>query len=76
MLSDFERKVLRIAYNYQKMGQRPPSYREWRAKTGHPERDVRAALQKLVDLGYMEWVSKDVPLMNVKQGWEVNYPLK
>lgn len=71
--SDFERKVLRIAYNFQKMGHRPPTYRDWEAKTGRTAAEVRAALQKLADRGYLEWVDSNYPLVKVIVGWEVPY---
>lgn len=75
MLSDIERKVLRIAYN-SSVGHRTLSYKEWSAKTGRREREVQVVLQKLVDLGYLEWINRDYPLVKVLQGWEVNYSLK
>jgi len=46
---------------------------EWAIKTGRREEDIRSALQKLVDRGYLEWVDQRHPVVKVIHGWENPY---
>ncbi|MDP5276343.1 helix-turn-helix domain-containing protein [Chengkuizengella axinellae] len=54
MLTDLQRKVLRILYNYSATRKRMPSINEIEIKTGKDEKTVRSTLNGLVKGGYIE----------------------
>ncbi|MFS1513968.1 helix-turn-helix domain-containing protein [Chengkuizengella sp. SCS-71B] len=54
MLSDLERKVLRILYNFSHSKRRMPTIPELEIKTGKDEKTVRRVLNGLVRGGYIE----------------------
>ncbi|NDI34544.1 BlaI/MecI/CopY family transcriptional regulator [Chengkuizengella sediminis] len=65
MLTDLERKVLRILYNFpHSIKKRMPTIRELEIKTGKDEKTVRSVLNGLVRGGYIE--CKDGNTQNIK----------
>ncbi|MDQ0719832.1 hypothetical protein QF049_001093 [Paenibacillus sp. W4I10] len=71
MLSDYERKVLRILYNYNSGRRRLPTFHELTVKTGKGRPDVMAALNALMDAEYIHWDDKsDTANIVILEGWE------
>jgi len=71
MLTDFERKVLRILWNFQSGRRRLPTYTELVNKTGKSESDVKAALEALTTALYLDWTDKSTPEnIVILEGWE------
>ncbi|MDP5276312.1 hypothetical protein [Chengkuizengella axinellae] len=54
MLTDLERKVLRILYNFSATRRRMPTIQELEIKTGKGEKTVRSVLNGLVKDKYIE----------------------
>jgi hypothetical protein len=55
VLTDFQRKVLRILYNYKGGRRRFPTIHELTVKTGKHKQDVLAALDVIVKEQYIHW---------------------
>lgn len=71
MLTDFQRKVLRILYNYQSCRRRFPSIHELTVKMGKYKADVMAALDVLVSGNYIQWDDRsDTVTMVILEGRE------
>ncbi|MBP2243875.1 hypothetical protein [Paenibacillus xylanexedens] len=71
MLTDFERKVLRILYNYKSGRRRLPTVYELTVKTGKYTADVMAALDALIAAEYIHWDDKsDTTNIVILEGWE------
>lgn len=71
MLSDYERKVLRILYNYKSGRRRFPTVHELTVKTGKYKADVMAALEALITARYIHWEDKsDTANIVILEGWE------
>ncbi|MEJ8548138.1 hypothetical protein [Brevibacillus borstelensis] len=70
MLSDIERKVLRIIYNYSIIRRRPPSIDVISVKTGRDRDGVIAVLDVLAREEYIEWDRSNPDHMVVIEGWE------
>ncbi|WP_181586785.1 hypothetical protein [Paenibacillus taichungensis] len=71
MLTDFERKVLRILYNYSSGRRRLPTIHELTVKTGKGDRAVMAALETLITTEYIHWEDKsDTANILILEGWE------
>ncbi len=71
MLTDFQRKVLRILYNYKGGRRRFPTIHELTIKTGKHKPDVMAALEALVTAEYIYWEDKsDTSNIVILEGWE------
>lgn len=71
MLSDYERKVLRILYNYSSGRRRLPTVHELTVKTGKYKADVMAALEALITAQYIHWEDKsDTANIVILEGWE------
>ncbi|MEY8748649.1 hypothetical protein AB9M62_57355 [Bacillales bacterium AN1005] len=71
MLSDYERKVLRILYNYSVGRRRFPTIHELTVKTGKHTPDVLAALNGLIKLNYITWDDRtDTSSLVIIEGWE------
>ncbi|MNE73448.1 hypothetical protein D3C80_1694590 [compost metagenome] len=71
MLSDLERKLLRILYNFSSQKRRMPFKPEFERLTGRRYADIDAALNELVQQGYILW--PDRPLLQtivILEGWE------
>ncbi|WP_337033176.1 hypothetical protein [Paenibacillus illinoisensis] len=71
MLTDYQRKVLRILYNYSGIRRRFPTIHELTVKTGKHEPDVKDALNALVAAEYISWGDKsDTNTIVILEGWE------
>lgn len=71
MLSDAERKILRILYNYSSGRRRLPSMNELMIKTGRSKQEITAALLSLEKKGFIEWEDKEfVQTILIIIGWE------
>ncbi|WP_028559002.1 hypothetical protein [Paenibacillus pinihumi] len=73
MLSDLERKVLRICYNYSVANRRPPTIRELCIKTGKPIGRIKFILHQLTAKQFLEWNPERHGEMRVIQAWEFNF---
>ena len=71
MLTDYQRKVLRILYNYKSGRRRLPTVHELTVKTGKYKPDVMAELDALVSSNYIQWNDKsDTANIVILVGWE------
>lgn len=71
MLTDYQRKVLRILYNYNSGRRRLPTVYELTVKTGKGKPDVMAALDGLIKGEYIHWEDKsDTANIVILEGWE------
>ncbi|WKL00928.1 hypothetical protein Q0F98_28975 [Paenibacillus amylolyticus] len=71
MLTDYERKVLRILFNYSSGRRRLPTIHELTVKTGKDKPDVMAALESLIKAEYIQWEDKsDTSNLVILEGWE------
>ncbi|OMF17071.1 hypothetical protein BK131_03610 [Paenibacillus amylolyticus] len=71
MLSDYERKILRILFNYSSGRRRLPTIHELTVKTGKGKLDVMAALEGLIKAEYINWEDKsDTSNLVILEGWE------
>ncbi|PSK03734.1 hypothetical protein C7R92_27690 [Brevibacillus porteri] len=70
MLTDIERKVLRIIGNYYAMKPRPPSIDEICVKTGRDREGVMTVLETLTREEYIEWKRSEPDKMEVIESWE------
>jgi hypothetical protein len=71
MLTDYQRKVLRILYNYNSGRRRFPTVHELTVKTGKYTADVMAALDALIAADYIHWDDKsDTANIVILEGWE------
>lgn len=70
MLTDIQRKMLRILYNYSIGRRRMPSIHELTIKTGRKEAGVLDALTGLRDAGYIEWDSQKPEKITIIHQWE------
>lgn len=55
MLPDFERKLLRILYNFSRQQRRMPIWSELERKTGRDQQRLLPALSRLETEGYIRW---------------------
>lgn len=77
MLSDLERKLLRILYNYSTQRHRMPTLVELENKTGRNQRDIFDGLRGLVEQRYIFW--PDNPQLDtivILEGWEREQTLR
>lgn len=71
MLTDYQRKVLRILYNYKGVRRVFPTIHELMNKTGKDQPDVMAALDTLIAERYIHWDDKsDTANIVILEGWE------
>lgn len=71
MLTDYQRKVLRILYNYKSGRRRMPTVHELTVKTGKGKQNVMAALDALIASDYIHWEDKsDTANIVILEGWE------
>ncbi|MCL6661801.1 hypothetical protein [Paenibacillus amylolyticus] len=71
MLTDYERKILRILFNYSSGRRRLPTIHELTVKTGKGKPDVMAALEALVAAEYIHWEDRsDTAHIVILEGWE------
>lgn len=72
MLNDYERKVLRILYNYSGIRSRFPTMYELSIKTGRGKADIVDALEGLAAANYITWADKsDNANIVILEGWNV-----
>ncbi|MDO7908408.1 hypothetical protein Q5741_18570 [Paenibacillus sp. JX-17] len=71
MLSDLERKLLRILFNYSAQHRHMPSMQDLTSKTGKSKAEIMEALKGLEKSIYIAWENKastqDIKLL---EGWE------
>ncbi|MET3828672.1 hypothetical protein ABIC86_000132 [Paenibacillus sp. DS2363] len=71
MLTDYQRKVLRILYNYKGIRRVFPTLHELTIKTGKEKPDVMEALDVLISERYIQWDDKsDTANIIILEGWE------
>ncbi|MNW58313.1 hypothetical protein D3C74_361690 [compost metagenome] len=71
MLTDYQRKVLRILYNYNSGRRRLPTVHELTVKTGKQKTDVMVALDALISTEYIHWDDRsDTTNIVILEGWE------
>lgn len=71
MLTDYQRKVLRILFNYKGGWRRFPTIHELTVKTSKHKPDVMAALDALVAAEYIHWEDRsDTANIVILEGWE------
>ncbi|WP_255319926.1 hypothetical protein [Paenibacillus amylolyticus] len=70
-MTDYQRKVLRILYNYKSGRRRFPTVHELTVKMGKYKPDVMAALDALESANYIQWDDKsDTANIVILEGWE------
>lgn len=70
MLSDIERKVLRVIANYSAGRRRTPTIDELCIKTGRNRGGIMTVLEVLVREGYIEWQRSQPDQIVVLEAWE------
>ncbi|MGG1662861.1 hypothetical protein [Brevibacillus sp. NRS-1366] len=70
MLSDIERKVLRVIANYSAGRRRTPTVDELCIKTGRSRGGIMKVLEVLAKEEYIEWKRSDPDHMVVLEAWE------
>lgn len=70
MLSDIERKVLRVIANYSAGRRRTPTVVELCFKTGRNRGDIMTVLEVLAKEEYIEWQRSDPDKMVILEAWE------
>lgn len=71
MLPDFERKLLRIMYNFFAQHRRMPTSGEWTNKTGKRAQDITEGLLYLEREHYISWENKaSVQGIVMLEAWE------
>lgn len=77
MLTNLERKLLRIMYNFVTQRHRMPVIEELEIKTGRSKQDIFSGLRGLVEQRYIFW--PDNPRLDtivILEAWERDQPLK
>ncbi|MDP5274469.1 hypothetical protein [Chengkuizengella axinellae] len=74
MLTDLQRKVLRILYNYSATRRRMPTIPGLEIKTGKDEKTVRQVLNGLVKGGYIECPDGDTQDIKIIMTWDYDSP--
>ncbi|MED4779421.1 hypothetical protein [Brevibacillus choshinensis] len=70
MLSDIERKILRIIANYSAGRRRTPTIDELCVKTGRSRGGIMSVLDVLAREEYIEWQRVEPDKMTVIEAWE------
>ncbi|MGG4495705.1 hypothetical protein [Brevibacillus reuszeri] len=70
MLSDIERKVLRVIANYSAGRRRTPTVQELCTKTGRLRGGILIVLEELAKEKYIEWNRVAPDEMKVLEAWE------
>ncbi len=73
MLSDIERKLLRIIANYTAIRKRAPFINELMIKTGRNRHSIYGALYKLNKGKYIEWSIDNPEAITLTESWEKKY---
>lgn len=76
MLSDIERKVLRIIGNYTAGRRRTPTVDELCIKTGRDRGGIMTVLDMLAREEYIEWRRSEPDKMTVLEAWERKGPVQ
>lgn len=74
MLSDIERKVLRVIGNYSAGRRRTPSVDELCIKTGRSRGGIMTVLDVLSREEYIEWQRSEPDKIEVLEAWERKGP--
>lgn len=71
MLPDFERKMLRILYNFSHRHRRMPDMSELVIKTGRKSEEIKNAISRLEEENYITWDDKSsAQSITIIEGWE------
>jgi len=70
LLTDIERKVLRILYNDTRGEGSVPSIHKLSARTGKGTEAIHVVLQSLVDKGFINWLPDRHSDLQVLKAWE------
>jgi len=70
VLSDIERKILRVIANYSAGRRRTPTIDELCIKTGRNRGGIMTVLEVLVREGYIEWQRSQPDQIVVLEAWE------
>lgn len=78
MLPDFERKLLRILYNFSLKYRRMPDWRELKRLTGRQSIDeIKSGLLRLEGERYMVWQNKfELDSIVILEGWDREKPVR
>jgi len=74
VLSDIERKVLRVIANYSAGRRRTPTVNELCIKTGRNRGGIMTVLEVLTCEGYIEWQRSDPDKIVILEAWERKGP--
>jgi len=75
VLSDIERKVLRVIGNYSAGRRRTPSVDELCVKTGRNRGGIMTVLEVLAKDDYIEWQRSDPDKIVILEAWERKGPV-
>lgn len=67
MLSDAQRKLFTVLYNYFSQRRKMPSFGILKQFTGKPTDEAVTILNELAELGYISWDGKDVQTILILQ---------
>jgi len=70
MLTDLERKTLRILFNFSNLYRRMPTVKELEKKTGARAVNIFKALDRLYKQGYITWQPRVVQSIQIINVWE------
>lgn len=70
MLTDLERKALRILFNFSNLYRRMPTMKELEKKTGACAVNIFKALDGLYKQGYITWQPRVVQSIQIINVWE------
>lgn len=70
MLSDIERKVLRVIANYSTGRRKTPTVDELCIKTGRNRGGIMTVLEVLANEEYIEWQRSEPDNMTILEAWE------
>jgi DNA-binding MarR family transcriptional regulator len=65
MLSDLERKTLRILFNFIRANGRAPTIQELRRKTGSKPHQIYQAIDRLAELRCIEWEDRQLHTIKI-----------
>ncbi|GGH17493.1 hypothetical protein [Paenibacillus segetis] len=77
MLSDLERKLLRILYNFSLKQRRMPNNTELVRLTGRSQAEIMKGLRGLVEQSYIFWPDNpDLSTIVILEAWDRDAPLE
>lgn len=71
MLTDIERKVLRILFNFSNLNKRTPTFDDLQLKTGRNKNGVIDAISGLADKQFIIWEPQRTETIQILRAWEV-----